>query len=84
MVTIDLTDSERAILRDVLESTVSDLGMEIAGTDAQDFREHLKERREVINKAIEAIASNQMSAKEAMAQAQAGLVNDLQRAGVKL
>ena len=56
MVTIDLTDSERAILRDVLESTVSDLGMEIAGTDAQDFREHLKERREVINKAIEALS----------------------------
>jgi multiple sugar transport system substrate-binding protein len=37
-----------------------------------------------INKAIEAIASNQMSAKEAMTQAQSGLLNDLQRAGVKL
>ena len=53
---IDLTETEQTILRNVLENTVSDLGMEIAGTDAQDFREHLKERREVLNKVIEALS----------------------------
>jgi multiple sugar transport system substrate-binding protein len=37
-----------------------------------------------INKAIEVVASQQMPAKEAMQQAQAQLVNDLRRAGVKL
>jgi predicted component of type VI protein secretion system len=49
---IDLSATEEAILRDVLESVVSDLGMEIAGTDSQDFRERLKERREVVRKVI--------------------------------
>ena len=58
-VTSDLNDTERIILKEVLESTVSDLGMEIAATDAQDFREHLKERREVINKVIEALSERE-------------------------
>jgi hypothetical protein len=55
-VTIDLNDTERTILKEVLENTVSDLGMEIAATDAQHFREHLKERREVLNKVIDALS----------------------------
>jgi len=37
-----------------------------------------------LNKAIALIASGQLSAKEAMAQAQAGTLADLKRAGAKL
>jgi multiple sugar transport system substrate-binding protein len=37
-----------------------------------------------LDKAIELIASGQLSAREAMAQAQAGSINDLKRAGVRV
>ena len=37
-----------------------------------------------ISKAIDTIASGQMTAKEALAQAQANAIADLRRAGVKL
>ena len=37
-----------------------------------------------LNKAIALIASGQLSAKEAMAQAQAGTIADLKRAGAKI
>jgi multiple sugar transport system substrate-binding protein len=39
---------------------------------------------QAINKAIEAIATGQQAAKDAMVQAQANLVADLKRAGVRL
>ncbi len=42
MVSILLTPEESMMLRKVLESYVSDLSMEIADTDSQDFREGLK------------------------------------------
>lgn len=55
MLNVDLSPSETAILRDVLESVLSDLGMEIAGTDSHDFRESLKKRREVLRKVAAAL-----------------------------
>jgi hypothetical protein len=55
MLTVDLTPSEATILREVLESAISDLGMEIAGTDSLDFREGLKQRREVLQKVLAAL-----------------------------
>ena len=42
MVHIDLTPDEARALREVLESYLSDLRMEIAGTDSASFRERLK------------------------------------------
>lgn len=55
MIRIDLNDEEREILRTVLESYHSDLRMEIADTDSQDFREMLKRRKAVVRKALEAL-----------------------------
>ena len=55
MLSVDLSPDEAAILRSVLESTISDLGMEIAGTDSLDFREHLKDRRAVLHKVLAAL-----------------------------
>jgi uncharacterized protein YlxP (DUF503 family) len=55
MLDLNLSASEEAVLRDVLESVLSDLGMEIASTDSQDFRDRLKERREVIRKVLMAL-----------------------------
>jgi len=42
MARIDLTPEEARTLHDVLESYLSDLRMEIAGTESVSFRENLK------------------------------------------
>jgi len=42
MARVDLTPEEARMLRDVLESYLSDLRMEIAGTESMSFRENLK------------------------------------------
>lgn len=55
MLTLDLLPAEQAILREVLESAVSELGTEISGTDAKDYRDDLKDRREVLQKVIAAL-----------------------------
>ncbi len=48
MIQIELTENEAATLREALEMTVSELGMEIADTDRQDFRSSLKEKKQLI------------------------------------
>lgn len=55
MLNLDLSASEQAILREVLEEAISDLGMEISATDSKDFRDDLKDRREVLQKVIAAL-----------------------------
>lgn len=55
MVNLDLSASEQVVLREVLESAISELGMEISGTDSQDYREGLKERKQVLQKVVEAL-----------------------------
>ena len=42
MVTIELAPEDARLLREVLESYLSDLRMEIAGTDSVSFRDNLK------------------------------------------
>lgn len=55
MLNIDLSPSEQAVLREVLDTAVSDLSTEISGTDAKDYRDDLKARREVLHKVIAAL-----------------------------
>lgn len=52
---VDLSGEEREILRTVLESYLSDLRMEIADTDSKDFREMLKQRKDVVRKVLHAV-----------------------------
>jgi hypothetical protein len=52
MVQLDLNPTEAEVLRMVLESYLSDLRMEIAGTDSMDFREGLKARKLVLRKVL--------------------------------
>lgn len=52
---VDLTGEEREILQTVLESYLSDLRMEISNTDSKDFREMLKQRKEVVRKVLDAV-----------------------------
>lgn len=48
MVRIELTPEQSSMLHRILDSYLSDLRMEIAGTDQMDFREGLKRDKEFI------------------------------------
>lgn len=58
MIELDLTPEETETLCQVLDSYLSDLRMEIADTDRQDFREMLKARKGVIIKVLEGLQDN--------------------------
>ena len=51
MIHIDLSPEDARLLRDVLESYLGDLRMEIAGTESVSFRENLK-KTEVLLKSL--------------------------------
>lgn len=57
MLQLDLNPSEREILVSILEACLSDLRMEIAGTDSMDYRDMLKERKGVLIKTLTALGS---------------------------
>jgi hypothetical protein len=52
MITLELTPEEAQELHEVLTSVVSDLHMEMAGTDDADFREGLKWRAMLLEKLL--------------------------------
>ena len=53
MAQLSLTDKEGETLTKALEAYLSDLRMEIADTDAHDFREGLKQEASVITRMLE-------------------------------
>ena len=53
MITLELNAEESSLLREVLESFVSDLSMEIADTDKLEFREQLKKKKAFIFELLE-------------------------------
>ena len=53
MAQLSLTDQEGETLTKALETYLSDLRMEIADTDAHDFREGLKHEASVITRLLE-------------------------------
>ena len=52
MYTLNLTQKEVSVLKNVLEAYLSDLRMEVADTDKQDFRNSLKEEEETIKEIL--------------------------------
>ncbi len=56
MIQIDLTEEETEILREILESDISDLRMEVANTDSMEYRERLKMKKSVLLKVVSRIA----------------------------
>ncbi|HON37310.1 MAG: hypothetical protein ACOX3E_13485 [Desulfomonilia bacterium] len=55
MFSVDLTAEEKDVLHNMLSNYVSDLRMEIADTDRQDFREMIKKQKEILQKIIDAL-----------------------------
>jgi hypothetical protein len=54
---LDFSAEERELLQELVEQQLSELRMEIAGTDSQDFREGLKKRKAVLLKLQESLAA---------------------------
>ena len=52
MISVQLTEEEAAILKSSLELLLSDVRMEICGTDSADFREGLKEQKSTLERVI--------------------------------
>lgn len=48
MITLMLEEKDRDLLRRVLEYYLSELRMEVAGTDRQEFRDKLKDEEETL------------------------------------
>ena len=57
MPTLELTTAERALLREVLETQLSDLRMEISDTDLKSYRDKLKEKEGVIKGLLQRLGS---------------------------
>lgn len=58
MFQLDLKPEEQEILVSILEVCLSDLRMEIADTDSMDYRDVLKERKEVLIKTLAALGAS--------------------------
>jgi hypothetical protein len=56
MHTLELSSEEAYVLRETLQSFLSDLRTEIAHTDRRDFRDQLKHRRELLERVVDALA----------------------------
>ena len=55
MIHLELTDDEAKVLREALDFYLSDLRMEVADTDRQDFRNRLKQEEITIKKILGAL-----------------------------
>jgi hypothetical protein len=50
---IDITSEEAGMLKEILESYLSDLRMEISSTENMNFREEMKKREELLKRLIQ-------------------------------
>jgi len=53
MPNLELTPDEALLLKEILQSYLGDLRMEIAGTDLQSFRDKLSSNEELIKRIID-------------------------------
>jgi hypothetical protein len=58
---LDLSDQEALVLRDVLQQQHTTLLMEIAKTDAREYRDSLQERETIVRRITEQLEGPQLS-----------------------
>lgn len=56
MPNLELTTEEALLLKEILQSDLGDLRMEIADTDLQSFRDKLRSNEELIRRIIDRLA----------------------------
>jgi hypothetical protein len=57
MVTLELTAEEHATLVEILDEFLSDLRMEIADTDAADFKDELRHEKGIVQQLVAKVKS---------------------------
>lgn len=55
MIQLELTAEEQQVLVETLNADISDMSMEISRTDSHDYREALKERKQMLTKVVQAL-----------------------------
>jgi hypothetical protein len=60
MIRLELNPEEQHILAEALESYITDLRMEIGGTESKDFRDMLKNQEGVLRKILEELAPGRL------------------------
>jgi hypothetical protein len=58
MIRLELALADAQVLKSAIEDYLSDLRMEIAGTDSQDFRDMLKERKAALQRISEQLGES--------------------------
>lgn len=56
MARLDLNPHETTLLREILESDLSELGYEIANTDSLDYRNRSRERQNLLKRLVRSLA----------------------------
>jgi len=64
MPSLDLTNAEANLLKEILKADLGDVRMEISSADRKNFRDKLKAKEEVIKQLIERLGSGQPSSGE--------------------
>lgn len=59
MIQLNLTNDEILLLKDLVETCLSDLRVEIHSTDNLDYKEMLKKRKEIVIKLQQALTESQ-------------------------
>ncbi len=57
MVKLELDAEDAKLLREVLTSTLSELGYEIANTDSHDFREKLRAKQGLVQRLVDELGA---------------------------
>ena len=63
MLQITLSDEEKSTLRDLLQCCLAEMRVEIHHTDDMDYKDMLKNRREVLNKILSELSTEGESSK---------------------
>jgi hypothetical protein len=61
MIHLDLSDQEAVVLRDVLQQQHTTLLMEIANTDAREYRDALQQRETIVRRITEQLEGPQLN-----------------------
>jgi hypothetical protein len=55
---LELTVGEAEVLREVLQHTIHEMGVEVCRTDSHEYKEMLKRRRTVLEKVVVKLAAS--------------------------
>lgn len=61
MITLDISEKDKKLLIEILESSFSEIRMEISNTDNSSYKDQLKKKRNAINKILKTMRGDGIS-----------------------